>query len=146
MKVTDMLLPRSLPVLVLALLVMPTPAQDSKPTSAATGAALEKSKKKLTPLQRLIRATEQERPKALVMFIEDQVASGAVYAGQYAALEKLDWDVKQLLQVWLLKAPKGVSDRAAYRVGCINALRDLVNRLTVGLGKMHARHASAFVR
>ncbi|MEE9125797.1 MAG: hypothetical protein V3U11_01530 [Planctomycetota bacterium] len=117
-----MMSPRSLPILILALLVVPAPAQDSKPTSTATGAA----HKKLTPLQKLMAAAEAERPQALVAFIQDQIASGVVYAGQYSALEKLSWDVKKLLQAWLLKAPGEATNSNQFRVACINALRDLV--------------------
>ena len=75
-----MMSPRLLPILILAVLVVPAPAQDSKPTSTATGAAHKKPDKKLTPLQKLMAAAEAERPQALVAFIQDQIASGVVYA------------------------------------------------------------------
>jgi len=118
--------PRSLVILALALLVAPAPAQDSKPTSQPTGAAHKKSAKKATPLAKLMAAKEAERPQALMRFIEDQIATNAIYAGQYSALLKLDWDVQKLLQKWVSETPKGAADGTALRNASINALRDLV--------------------
>jgi len=118
----SMLPPRPLTILtaLLVLLVVPVSAQDSKPTGAA-------HKKKVTPLEKLMAAGEVDRSEALIEFIEDQIATGAVYAGQYLALRKLDWDVQKLLQTWISKAPRKVRNKDALRGACINALRDVVD-------------------
>jgi tetratricopeptide (TPR) repeat protein len=114
-------------LLALALLVAPARAQDSKPTSQPTGAAHKKGAKTATPLEKLMAAKAAERPHALMRFIEDQIATNAIYAGQYSALRKLDWDVQKLLQKWVSETPKGAVDGSALRNASINALRDLVD-------------------
>lgn len=103
----------------LVVLVAPATAQESKPTSVA-------QQKKLTPLQKLLAAGEADRAAALVEYIEDQVATNAIYAGQYSALRKLEWNVQKLLQQWISKAPRQVMNKDALRRASINALRDLI--------------------
>ncbi len=75
--------------------------------------------------QKLAAAPEEKRSTALMNYIRAQIESGAVYAGQYANLRKLEWETSDLLGVWLVKAPEGVSGKEAYRNACLQAVRDI---------------------
>ncbi len=97
------------------------PPVPAKPADAAKVA-------KQDPLAALRKAGESERDAALVRYIDAQIATQAVYAGQYSALRKLDWDVTPSLRGWMAKAPSTAKAAAlSFREACVNALRDCVD-------------------
>lgn len=100
-------------------------AQPPTKPSAATEAAAPRP----TPPESLRAADEAKRPGALAAYVDGKIATGAVFSGQYAELMQLEWDAKTLLRGWLRAAPERIaSDPVAFRVACINALRDCTEK------------------
>ena len=77
-------------------------------------------------LARVLQADDDSRAKALMSFIQDQIDSGATYAGQYEGLAGGGEAVTALLQEWITDTPSEVFTQAAFRTACMNALRDTV--------------------
>lgn len=75
-------------------------------------------------LETLKQASEEERPKALREFVEDQVKTNALFAGQYSALKPIA-GCDALIAEWISRPPTGLSDRSAFRTGCVRATRDI---------------------
>ena len=116
------------------------PAQnaDSKPADANAA--------KASPLERLRGAEEAARPKALAAFVDAQLATGAIFAGQYAALAELGWDPVPMLRMWLTEAPKDVAATPVmFREACIHALRDVVTEPSEALIEQLEKLAGDFL-
>lgn len=105
-------------------------AQETPPTRPGGTAAAkptDATAKRPSALELLRAADEAGRPAALAKYIDANVATNAVYAGQYAALTELGWDTVPTLRKWLTEPPKDAAARAPmFREACINALRDVV--------------------
>lgn len=105
-------------------------AQETPPTPAGGVAAAkptDATAKRPSALELLRAADEAGRPAALAKFVDANIATNAVYAGQYAALTGLGWDTVPTLRKWLTEPPKDiVAQAAAFRDACLNALRDVV--------------------
>ncbi|MFO1078086.1 MAG: hypothetical protein U1E73_10240 [Planctomycetota bacterium] len=94
---------------------------DAKPATASAS--------KPSPIEQLRAAEEAGRGPALIKFLDAQLATNAVYSGQYGDLGKLGWDVKPLLRTWMVKAPaEAIADAPRFREACLNALRDCVEK------------------
>jgi tetratricopeptide (TPR) repeat protein len=122
-------MPRSVWI-ALALVCSPLLAQDpptAEPAEKPTPGVVEATKAKPSPLEALRAADEAGRSAALAAFVDAQIATGAVFSGQYADLAGLEWDATPLLRGWLTKPPVGTkADSVAFRVASVQALRDCV--------------------
>lgn len=99
------------------------PAQSGEETKPqnATG-------KKPTLVQKLLDADDEQRPEALIAVIEDQIATQAIYAGQYKDLIPVREKATPLLSEWIIESPDRVKDDGQFRAACINVLRDLIEK------------------
>ncbi len=88
----------------------------------------EASAQKATPLQKVLKAKPDEMSKALIAFIEDQIASNAIYSGQYSGLAPVKDPAAKLIHEWAIDAPLQVLNADSFRNACINALRDLYGK------------------
>ncbi|MCA8975964.1 MAG: tetratricopeptide repeat protein [Planctomycetes bacterium] len=100
------------------------PGADKPDAGPAAGAT-----SKPSPIAVLRAADEAGRGAALIKFLDAQLATNAVYSGQFSELGKLPWDATPMLRGWLAKAPEGaLAEDSRFREGCINALRDCVDK------------------
>ena len=81
-------------------------------------------------VKRLLAATEEERPGALVAVIKARMATNVVFAGQYTDLMPASEHLAPLVVTWLDAPPAGISKPDPFRVACINVLRDLITDST----------------
>jgi tetratricopeptide (TPR) repeat protein len=114
-------------------------AQDPPPAPVPAPAAEEAVQEvPATPLEMVKKATPEELPKALRAFVEDQIGSQAVFAGQYAALRGITGVEAQFIE-WISRPPQG-SARTPFRIASVRATRDLVEKaseeLLAKLGKI----------
>ena len=70
-------------------------------------------------------ADADARPAALRACLEESIATGANYSGQFAGLAEVD-GIAVLLHDWTLSPPDGVTDRGPFRITCLRALRDVL--------------------
>ncbi|MBK9384065.1 MAG: hypothetical protein IPN34_04505 [Planctomycetes bacterium] len=99
-------------------------AQD--PAPAATPPAAVAQDAATSPLEVLKKATPEELPKALRAFVEDQISSNAIFAGQYAELKQVA-GCEALILEWISRPPTGTS-RTPFRTACVRATRDVVEK------------------
>jgi tetratricopeptide (TPR) repeat protein len=93
-------------------------AQDSRPSS---------DKPRSPALAAVLAADADLRPRALQDFVEEQISTNAVFAGQYSGLMPVQPEAVALLSTWITEPPRGVSAAPAFRIASIQALRDLVD-------------------
>lgn len=105
-------------------------AQDPSPTPA-DGSTAPSQQAPVSPLEALRKAPAEELPKALRSFVEDQIASRAIFAGQFTALKEIP-GCDKLLVDWIARPPQGVS-RTAFRGACVRAVRDVFEKASEDL-------------
>lgn len=115
----------SIRLLTVACLVASIHAQvdEGKNKKQADG-VIDASSQSVSPLDGLRRASSEARPKALIVFLEDQLSTRSLYAGQYGGLRKVK-GIEELVHQWIKKAPDGVEKPIIIRRACIRAMRDL---------------------
>jgi hypothetical protein len=115
-------------------------AQDPAPAATPPAAKQEAAS---SPLEALKKATAEELPKALRAFVEDQISSNAIFAGQYAALKEVP-GCEALILEWISRPPTGTS-RTPYRTACVRATRDIVEKASEELlGKLSKIAAASY--
>ncbi|MBL8896717.1 MAG: hypothetical protein JNM84_03780 [Planctomycetes bacterium] len=131
-----------LPLVLLAVGGLASPravAQD--PAPAPTPAPAAAAQEQLSPLEALKKATPEELPKALRAFVEDQISSNALFAGQYAALKSVT-GCEALIHEWISRPPSGTS-RTPFRTACVRATRDLTEKASEELAAKLNKIAAA---
>jgi len=97
-----------------------------------------------SPLEALQSANAEQKPKALRAYIEDLIASNAIFAGQYSELRKIE-GCEALVIEWIARPPQGVGDRGRFRTACVRASRDLVDKASEELlAKLNKIAAAGF--
>ncbi len=138
------MMPKAAILPLLAAMISPISAQ--APTEPASKPTQDKKPPYVVALENLRKADEAGREKALGAYIESQVATNAIYAGQYGALKKLEWDATPMLVSWITKPPTGIkTPRDNFSKACVNALRDCVDKPTDELKATLAKAAKDYL-